>query len=164
MSESNAARAQSASSATESFDCLWESCTKSFPDPEGLYNHLCAEHVGRKSTNNLCLTCHWKDCGTTCAKRDHITSHLRGLPVFTWHPPIVFDPPPPIQFIRHLNPICVKFVANPLSVRKTSRNMRKYTPKPITSNINIPKRSPSRTIPGRPRRMTPPTLAVPLRR
>ncbi|KAF7337443.1 hypothetical protein MSAN_02217100 [Mycena sanguinolenta] len=48
-----------------------------FADPEALYNHLCNDHIGRKSTNNLCLTCKWKDCGTTCAKRDHITSHLR---------------------------------------------------------------------------------------
>ena len=57
--------------------CLWEGCTKSFIDPEALYNHLCNDHIGRKSTNNLCLTCKWVDCGTTCAKRDHITSHLR---------------------------------------------------------------------------------------
>ncbi|KAJ7293104.1 transcription factor PacC [Mycena rebaudengoi] len=57
--------------------CLWVDCTQSFPDPETLYNHLCNDHIGRKSTNNLCLTCKWKDCGTTCAKRDHITSHLR---------------------------------------------------------------------------------------
>ncbi|KAF8807786.1 hypothetical protein BYT27DRAFT_7098821 [Phlegmacium glaucopus] len=57
--------------------CLWVHCTHAFPDPETLYNHLCNVHIGRKSTNNLCLTCKWKDCGTTCAKRDHITSHLR---------------------------------------------------------------------------------------
>ncbi|CAA7265964.1 unnamed protein product [Cyclocybe aegerita] len=57
--------------------CLWQDCTLSFVDPETLYNHLCNDHIGRKSTNNLCLTCKWKDCGTTCAKRDHITSHLR---------------------------------------------------------------------------------------
>ncbi|KAJ7070816.1 hypothetical protein C8F01DRAFT_1107959 [Mycena amicta] len=57
--------------------CLWLDCTHAFPDPESLYNHLCNEHIGRKSTNNLCLTCKWKDCGTSCAKRDHITSHLR---------------------------------------------------------------------------------------
>lgn len=57
--------------------CLWTDCSMSFSDPEALYNHLCNDHIGRKSTNNLCLTCRWKDCGTTCAKRDHITSHLR---------------------------------------------------------------------------------------
>ncbi|KZT41374.1 hypothetical protein SISSUDRAFT_1042956 [Sistotremastrum suecicum HHB10207 ss-3] len=57
--------------------CRWAPCTRSFPDPETLYLHLCNDHVGRKSTNNLCLTCKWADCGTTCAKRDHITSHLR---------------------------------------------------------------------------------------
>ncbi|KAJ7651718.1 hypothetical protein DFH06DRAFT_1420569, partial [Mycena polygramma] len=57
--------------------CQWLDCTLAFPDAETLYNHLCNEHIGRKSTNNLCLTCKWKDCGTTCSKRDHITSHLR---------------------------------------------------------------------------------------
>ncbi|KAI0639983.1 hypothetical protein C8Q77DRAFT_1046197 [Trametes polyzona] len=57
--------------------CQWVGCEKVLPDPEALYNHLCNDHIGRKSTGNLCLTCKWKDCGTTCAKRDHITSHLR---------------------------------------------------------------------------------------
>ncbi|KAJ7596788.1 hypothetical protein C8J56DRAFT_850435 [Mycena floridula] len=57
--------------------CQWNDCSQSFSDPETLYNHLCNDHIGRKSTNNLCLTCRWKDCGTSCAKRDHITSHLR---------------------------------------------------------------------------------------
>ncbi len=58
--------------------CLWVDCEQVMSDPETLYNHLCNDHIGRKSTGNLCLTCKWKDCGTTCAKRDHITSHLRG--------------------------------------------------------------------------------------
>ena len=62
--------------------CQWISCDKVLPDPEALYNHLCNDHIGRKSTGNLCLTCKWKDCGTTCAKRDHITSHLRGMSTF----------------------------------------------------------------------------------
>jgi hypothetical protein len=61
------------------YNCRWLDCAKSFTDPEPLYNHLCNDHVGRKSTNNLCLTCKWKDCVTTCSKRDHITSHIRGL-------------------------------------------------------------------------------------
>jgi len=61
-----------------SHKCEWVDCTKAFSDPETLYAHLCNDHIGRKSTNNLCLTCNWKDCGTACAKRDHITSHLRG--------------------------------------------------------------------------------------
>jgi len=42
-----------------------------------LQNHLCDIHVGRKSTNNLCLTCAWGTCRTTTVKRDHITSHIR---------------------------------------------------------------------------------------
>jgi hypothetical protein len=33
--------------------------------------------VGRKSTNNLNLTCQWNQCRTTTVKRDHITSHIR---------------------------------------------------------------------------------------
>ncbi|PSS29637.1 hypothetical protein PHLCEN_2v2785 [Hermanssonia centrifuga] len=60
-----------------SHPCLWVDCEQVMSDPETLYNHLCNDHIGRKSTGNLCLTCKWKDCGTTCAKRDHITSHLR---------------------------------------------------------------------------------------
>jgi len=64
---------------SSSHNCQWLECTKSFSDPETLYNHLCNDHIGRKSTNNLCLTCKWKDCVTTCTKRDHITSHLRGF-------------------------------------------------------------------------------------
>ncbi|THV07605.1 hypothetical protein K435DRAFT_741949, partial [Dendrothele bispora CBS 962.96] len=67
----------SSGDSAQSHRCLWQDCTQSFTDPEALYNHLCNDHIGRKSTNNLCLTCKWKDCGTTCAKRDHITSHLR---------------------------------------------------------------------------------------
>ncbi|KAJ6580533.1 hypothetical protein DFH09DRAFT_846156, partial [Mycena vulgaris] len=40
--------------------------------------HLCNEHIGFESTtDNLFLTCKWKDCGAACAKQDHITSHLR---------------------------------------------------------------------------------------
>ncbi len=64
---------------TPGHQCQWIPCDKTLPDPESLYNHLCNDHIGRKSTGNLCLTCKWKDCGTTCAKRDHITSHLRGM-------------------------------------------------------------------------------------
>lgn len=60
------------------YSCQWGSCTKEFQEPELLYSHLCNDHVGRKSTNNLCLTCDWANCGTHCVKRDHITSHLRG--------------------------------------------------------------------------------------
>lgn len=59
------------------FRCHWEKCTEVFDVPEKLYDHLCLEHVGRKSSNNLSLTCKWEGCGTTTVKRDHITSHLR---------------------------------------------------------------------------------------
>ena len=40
-------------------------------------DHVCERHVGRKSTNNLNLTCQWGSCRTTTVKRDHITSHIR---------------------------------------------------------------------------------------
>lgn len=40
-------------------------------------DHICERHVGRKSTNNLSLTCQWNSCRTTTVKRDHITSHIR---------------------------------------------------------------------------------------
>ncbi|KAJ1019169.1 hypothetical protein NDA18_006315 [Ustilago nuda] len=57
--------------------CRWDDCGKVFYDPEVVYKHLCDDHVGRKSTNNLCLTCKWEGCDVSCAKRDHITSHIR---------------------------------------------------------------------------------------
>jgi hypothetical protein len=59
------------------FKCEWNGCTIIFDTPEALYDHLCDDHVGRKSSNNLSLTCLWDDCGTTTVKRDHITSHIR---------------------------------------------------------------------------------------
>jgi len=43
----------------------------------GPQEHVCDRHVGRKSTNNLNLTCQWGACRTTTVKRDHITSHIR---------------------------------------------------------------------------------------
>ena len=73
--------------------CQWIDCEKVLPDPESLYNHLCNDHIGRKSTGNLCLTCKWKDCGTSCAKRDHITSHLRGTSHIPQYSHSVFSSP-----------------------------------------------------------------------
>lgn len=68
------------------FTCHWRGCSLIFETPEVLYDHLCDEHVGRKSSNNLSLTCHWDDCGTTTVKRDHITSHLRvHVPLKPYH-------------------------------------------------------------------------------
>ena len=57
--------------------CEWADCAKVFDSAEEMYRHLCDEHVGRNSTNNLCLTCHWKGCSASYGKRDHITSHIR---------------------------------------------------------------------------------------
>ncbi|TBU49317.1 hypothetical protein BD309DRAFT_986623 [Dichomitus squalens] len=76
-SNSGLSSSSAASDDSAGHQCQWVGCDKALPDPESLYNHLCNDHIGRKSTGNLCLTCKWKDCGTTCAKRDHITSHLR---------------------------------------------------------------------------------------
>ncbi|KUL90570.1 hypothetical protein ZTR_00181 [Talaromyces verruculosus] len=56
---------------------MWQGCTERCANPETLYEHVCEKHVGRKSTNNLNLTCQWGNCRTTTVKRDHITSHIR---------------------------------------------------------------------------------------
>jgi hypothetical protein len=117
--------------------CLWVDCTRSFADPETLYSHLCNDHIGRKSTNNLCLTCKWKGCGTTCAKRDHITSHLRGqectfdfLSTFLTSLSVVHTPLKPhvcevsIRSIRHCSTllrhsqICKKSFKRPQDLKK----------------------------------------------
>lgn len=57
--------------------CQWVGCGEKSPSAEALYEHVCERHVGRKSTNNLNLTCQWGNCNTTTVKRDHITSHIR---------------------------------------------------------------------------------------
>ncbi|KAI6365388.1 hypothetical protein MCOR25_005401 [Pyricularia grisea] len=64
-------------SSDDSLICRWNQCSERFPSAEALYDHICERHVGRKSTNNLNLTCHWNSCRTTTVKRDHITSHIR---------------------------------------------------------------------------------------
>lgn len=71
--------------------CRWIGCAISFDDPEHLYAHLTNDHVGRKSTGNLCLTCHWEKCDVTVIKRDHITSHLRvHVPLKPHRCPVTF--------------------------------------------------------------------------
>ena len=57
--------------------CQWDQCKERCQTAEALYEHICERHVGRKSTNNLNLTCGWTNCRTTTVKRDHITSHIR---------------------------------------------------------------------------------------
>ena len=73
---------RTASSGDEPIRCKWKDCKHLAASPDALYDHLCNTHVGRKSTNNLCLTCGWDACGVKCVKRDHITSHLRGKSLF----------------------------------------------------------------------------------
>ncbi|KAF4548842.1 pH-response transcription factor pacC/RIM101-like protein [Elsinoe fawcettii] len=63
--------------AAETLTCQWVGCGERCPNAEQLYEHVCERHVGRKSTNNLNLTCQWGACRTTTVKRDHITSHMR---------------------------------------------------------------------------------------
>ncbi|KAI9759934.1 MAG: hypothetical protein M4579_001967 [Chaenotheca gracillima] len=61
----------------ETLSCQWNQCGERCSTAEQLYDHICERHVGRKSTNNLNLTCGWGTCRTTTVKRDHITSHIR---------------------------------------------------------------------------------------
>jgi hypothetical protein len=63
--------------ADDNLACQWEKCSERCTSAEALFDHICEKHVGRKSTNNLNLTCGWNSCRTTTVKRDHITSHIR---------------------------------------------------------------------------------------
>ncbi|KAJ5960451.1 Zinc finger C2H2 [Penicillium vulpinum] len=72
-----AVNSPSMNGAGEQLPCQWVGCTEKSPTAESLYEHVCERHVGRKSTNNLNLTCQWGTCNTTTVKRDHITSHIR---------------------------------------------------------------------------------------
>ncbi|KIW73951.1 hypothetical protein PV04_02026 [Phialophora macrospora] len=69
--------APNVNSAGENLQCQWQGCGERCATAENLYEHVCERHVGRKSTNNLNLTCAWGQCRTTTVKRDHITSHIR---------------------------------------------------------------------------------------
>jgi hypothetical protein len=71
-------RASVVSADDDEIECRWATCEYRATSADELYDHLCNIHVGRKSTNDLCLTCGWEGCGVKCVKRDHITSHLRG--------------------------------------------------------------------------------------
>ncbi|KAL1857974.1 hypothetical protein Plec18170_003198 [Paecilomyces lecythidis] len=73
----NGNAAARSSSSGEDLACHWQGCSERCPTAEILYEHVCEKHVGRKSTNNLNLTCQWGSCRTTTVKRDHITSHIR---------------------------------------------------------------------------------------
>ncbi|KAL1922318.1 uncharacterized protein VTP21DRAFT_9857 [Calcarisporiella thermophila] len=73
----NTSRSHQPSHSDGPLRCLWKDCTREFDDAELLYMHACNDHVGRKSTNNLCLTCKWDGCEVSTVKRDHLTSHLR---------------------------------------------------------------------------------------
>ncbi|WVQ93517.1 hypothetical protein IAU59_000591 [Kwoniella sp. CBS 9459] len=80
------ADADNGDSGEPELQCKWAGCSHFANSPDELYDHLCNQHVGRKSTNNLCLTCGWEGCGVKCVKRDHITSHLRVHTPLKPHP------------------------------------------------------------------------------
>lgn len=140
----------------ESFLCEWLTCDAAFDDPELLYNHLCNDHIGRKSTNNLCLTCRWKDCGTSCAKRDHITSHLRGIPpplplllLALAHPFDQYTHPSSPMYARYSSPLLasppltpLRFARNLSSVPRTSKSTKRFTQKSTMRSTSTQRPSP----------------------
>ncbi|CCE93537.1 alkaline-responsive transcriptional regulator RIM101 TDEL_0G01700 [Torulaspora delbrueckii] len=67
----------SSGSEEEHLVCQWDQCGQVFNQAELLYHHLCKDHVGRRSQQNLQLNCKWGNCQAKTEKRDHITSHLR---------------------------------------------------------------------------------------
>ncbi|RKP34481.1 hypothetical protein BJ085DRAFT_10071, partial [Dimargaris cristalligena] len=67
--------------------------------------HITQCHIGRKASNNLCLTCHWDNCRFQAKKRDHITSHMRSH----------------IDYRPHLCPLCQKSFKRPQDLKKHER-------------------------------------------
>ncbi|KAL7417603.1 hypothetical protein BDY24DRAFT_437931 [Mrakia frigida] len=59
--------------------CLWTGCDVKVEkdDVETLYAHICNDHIGRKTKQNLTLVCRWNGCDKVHTKRDHVTSHVR---------------------------------------------------------------------------------------
>ncbi|CAJ0642024.1 13671_t:CDS:2 [Entrophospora sp. SA101] len=106
---------------TEDLVCLWDKCSKSFEEPELLYNHLANDHVGRKSTGNLCLSCHWDRCEVQTTKRDHITSHLRV------HVPLK----------PHICDTCKKAFKRPQDLKKHEKIHTDQHQQQITMNKNL---------------------------
>jgi hypothetical protein len=96
--------------------CKWKDCSHVSTGADAFYEHLCNAHVGRKSTNNLCLTCAWEGCGVKCVKRDHITSHLRGERLFTSWLTAVHTPLKP-----HPCQVCGKTFKRPQDLKKHER-------------------------------------------
>src|SRR5436305_990115 len=82
--------------------------------------HICEKHVGRKSTNNLNLTCGWSQCRTTTVKRDHITSHIRV------HVPLK----------PHKCDFCGKAFKRPQDLKKHVKVCKPFIPR-IISNLTL---------------------------
>lgn len=61
----------------EIHQCQWFNCGRFFESASDLFQHMSNQHVGRKTTETLCLTCGWNGCGRRFDKRDHIISHVR---------------------------------------------------------------------------------------
>ena len=94
MTQPAAAPAPVVGGPNDAFLCQWQGCSDRAPSAEALYvsvnstlpamddadgvqEHVCDRHIGRKSTNNLNLQCAWGSCHVAVVKRDHITSHIR---------------------------------------------------------------------------------------
>ncbi|GAA5970491.1 hypothetical protein JCM11641_007326 [Rhodosporidiobolus odoratus] len=57
--------------------CHWNACGTQYDTAEDLFNHVCSNHIGRKSAGTLSLECKWTGCHAKASKRDHLTSHCR---------------------------------------------------------------------------------------
>ena len=105
----------------DSLVCEWKECAKAFDDPVELYDHICLDHVGRRSTRDLCLTCGWKGCSTITVKRDHITSHVRV------HVPLK----------PHECEQCGKSFKRPQDLKKHSKTHERSASSPPTSSSEL---------------------------
>jgi hypothetical protein len=66
-------------SSDKSLKCLWGDCGEVLTTADELYAHTC-EHVGRKSDNNLKLTCAWSECRLSFSKvSSFFATHGRSL-------------------------------------------------------------------------------------
>ncbi|KAG1169037.1 hypothetical protein G6F70_006910 [Rhizopus microsporus] len=135
----------------ENHACKWTDCTSIFDDPEQLYLHLTNDHVGRKSTGNLCLTCHWDKCDF-CPKsfkrpqdlkkhekihsEQHISqlrSHHRGSHPLT----------PPNHTSRDVSPVLSEGnsshpISPPQSIYSDDLQSENWMYTDITSNMGMP--------------------------
>jgi len=133
--------------------CMWNECGVQFDDAEALYEHITTSHIGRKSAGTLSLECQWQGCNSKATKRDHLTSHMRVHINLKPHkctvsnkvgPPSRPAPEPAPEsaadgpFYRHH---LGRSAPSRSSGLKTSRSMRRFTPKNTMSITATRKRS-----------------------